>query len=200
MALCTSSTPSAMPMVRAGACMAWIGARSVVPSEPMMCGASYRGVGLGDLLLYRLVPDAEVARHYEHAIDAHHEQLASRLAPRNLGSRANWWCRLARGCMRGTPCATVTACVPFARSRRRRSSRRPASRSSPRRVTRHRAGVGRNHQRAGVQCGGGRDPRHHAVSDHGPAAPVTRGTVADAPNAARRANAHGQVAKPHTGM
>ena len=31
------------------------------------------------------------------------------------------------------------------------------------------------------------------------AAPVTRGTVAEAPNAARGANAHGQVAKPHTG-
>jgi hypothetical protein len=49
-----------------------------------MCGASYRGVGLGDLLLHRLVPgdedaarpDAGMAGHYEHAIDAHHEQQA----------------------------------------------------------------------------------------------------------------------------
>jgi hypothetical protein len=37
--------------------------------------------------------------------------LAPRLAPLNLVSRANWWYRLARGCM-GTARATITACVP----------------------------------------------------------------------------------------
>ena len=38
-ALCTSSTPSAMPIVGAPAYMACSGVRLVVPSEPRMCSA-----------------------------------------------------------------------------------------------------------------------------------------------------------------
>jgi len=49
-------------MMGAGACMAWIGVRSVVPSGPKMCSGSYRAVGLGaNSLVQARAPDPESA-------------------------------------------------------------------------------------------------------------------------------------------
>jgi len=83
-AMCTSSTPSAMPMVGAGAYMAWIGVRSVVPSEPRTCSESYCGVGLAIFSCTIWCPAMRMpcdptpggAGHYEYAVDAPHEQQA----------------------------------------------------------------------------------------------------------------------------
>jgi hypothetical protein len=78
-------------MVGAGTCMAWIGVRSVVPSEPRMCSASFRGVGLGDLLLAVILRDfsgrerEEFGRQYHRPVDARHDP------PLNLSLTSVTW-------------------------------------------------------------------------------------------------------------
>jgi hypothetical protein len=73
-----------MLMVGADAYMAWMGVRSVVPSEPRMCSESYRGVGLAIFSCTIWCPAMRMpcdpapgwCGTHEHAVDAHHEQQA----------------------------------------------------------------------------------------------------------------------------